>query len=276
MTGIVAVPGIISARDADLIKAVTAGIVPEIRAQFQAEMVPLLARIDALEQRELVLPEQGEQGPRGEPGPAGEVDMEAVREIVAELTQQAVSEQLPDVIKAVPIPDAPAPIAPDMEAIEQIIRDRIERAISKLPAAKDGVGLADALIDKDGALVLTLTDGRTKSLGVVMGKDGRDGKDGAPGETFTLDDFDIVPLDERTIKMGFTKGDVMHSFELAFPVPVYRGVFRDAETYERGDMTTWAGSLWHCNEPKGLKPGAEDSGWQLAAKAGRPGKDAAK
>jgi integrin beta 3 len=221
---------------------------------------PLIARIDALEKRELVLPEKGEPGepgPQGEPGPAGEVDMERVKALIDEAVAA-----LPPAEKGEPgEPGEPGEKGADG-------RDGAD--------GMDGAGLADALIDKDGHLVLTMTDGRTKSLGVVMGQDGRDGMDGAPGETFTLDDFDIVPLDERTIKMGFTKGDVMHSFELAFPVPVYRGVFRDTETYERGDMTTWAGSLWHCDEPKGLKPGVADSGWTLAVKAGRAGKDAGK
>src|SRR3546814_5255958 len=36
-----------------------------------------------------------------------EVDMDAVREIVDEMAQQAVSEQLPDAIKAIPVPEAP-------------------------------------------------------------------------------------------------------------------------------------------------------------------------
>src|SRR3546814_6831657 len=34
-----------------------------------------------------------------------EVDMDAVREIVDEMAQQAVSEQLPDAIKAIPVPE---------------------------------------------------------------------------------------------------------------------------------------------------------------------------
>lgn len=51
----------------------------------------------------------------------------------------------------------------------------------------DGIGISDAIIDADGALVLTFTDGRTKTLGVVRGEKGEKGdagaagKDGAPG-----------------------------------------------------------------------------------------------
>lgn len=51
----------------------------------------------------------------------------------------------------------------------------------------DGVGISDAIIDSEGALVLTFSDGRTKTLGVVRGAKGEkgdagaDGKDGAPG-----------------------------------------------------------------------------------------------
>lgn len=47
---------------------------------------------------------------------------------------------------------------------------------------KDGAGLSDAVIGKDGHLMLVFSDGRIKSLGVVVGKDGTNGDDGKPGE----------------------------------------------------------------------------------------------
>lgn len=50
----------------------------------------------------------------------------------------------------------------------------------------DGIGIADAIIDAEGALVLTFTDGRTKTLGVVRGEKGvagADGRDGGKGDT---------------------------------------------------------------------------------------------
>jgi integrin beta 3 len=61
--------------------------------------------------------------------------------------------------------------------------ERGERGLDGQPGA-DGVGVADALLGHDGALVLTLSSGETKSLGIVVGKDGAPGapgKDGADG-----------------------------------------------------------------------------------------------
>ena len=43
--------------------------------------------------------------------------------------------------------------------------------------------------------------------------------------------------------------------------------------YERGDTVTWAGSLWHCNEPTTTKPGNAQRAWTLCTKHGRDGRD---
>jgi hypothetical protein len=122
----------------------------------------------------------------------------------------------------------------------------------------------------NGELVLTLEDGRLIRTGIRDGKDGEPGKDG-----FDLDDFDCQPVDERTIKLMFTRGDTVHSYELAFPVPVYRHVFKEGETYARGDVVTWGGSSWHCEKETTEKPGAGGD-WVLMVKKGRDGKDRTK
>ena len=44
-------------------------------------------------------------------------------------------------------------------------------------SVKDGVGVKSTLIDNDGALIITLTDGDVQKLGVIVGKDGINGKD---------------------------------------------------------------------------------------------------
>jgi hypothetical protein len=53
----------------------------------------------------------------------------------------------------------------------------------------------------------------------------------------------------------------------------YQGVYQDGKAYELGDVTTWAGSTWHCNEPTETKPGDGSKAWTLMVKRGRDGKD---
>lgn len=253
-----------------------------VATAVKAATTPLIDRLDA--QAKLIADLEAREIPTAIKGDPGEVDMERVAEIVAE--------QLGDAIAQIPAPKdgesvdmaevrrlvdeavaelpAPAPVEPDPEAIAVAVKESVSKAVSELPVAKDGspgVGLADALIDKDGNLVITMTDGRTKTLGKVVGKDG----DNAP--PFTLDNFELQPIDERTVDLRFTHGGECHSFELAFPVPIYRGVWTDAE-YTRGDMVTWAGSVWHADKATAAKPDTPDSGWKLAVKRGRDGKDA--
>lgn len=60
--------------------------------------------------------------------------------------------------------------------------------------------------------------------------------------------------------------------EFSVPAMVYRGVFVEGTEYVQGDMATWAGSLWHCDQKTADKPG-DGGAWRLAAKRGRDGKD---
>jgi hypothetical protein len=122
-----------------------------VRDAVDRAVTPLLARIAALEAREPL---------QGEPGAAG---------------------------KDAELPDIDAMIARAVSALPPP-RDGTPGADGKDGA--DGAGIADLLIDRDGCLVCTMTDGRMKSLGIVIGKDGmdgapgadgRDGADGAPG-----------------------------------------------------------------------------------------------
>ncbi|TJV09494.1 MAG: hypothetical protein E5Y35_14655, partial [Mesorhizobium sp.] len=50
----------------------------------------------------------------------------------------------------------------------------------------------------------------------------------------------------------------------------YRGVWGDSEVYRKGDVTTHAGSAWHCEAASsvGQRPGA-GAGWRLMVKRGR-------
>jgi hypothetical protein len=57
------------------------------------------------------------------------------------------------------------------------------------------------------------------------------------------------------------------------PGLAFRGVFLDGQTYDRGQLVTWAGSSWHCNEATTTKPGEGAKAWTLMVKRGRDGKD---
>jgi hypothetical protein len=181
----------------------------------------------------------------------------------------------------------------DMEAVNQVIAHAVRAEFEKLPVAKDGVGLAGALIDRDGRLVVTLTDGGTRELGEVVGRSVdmaeverlvtdavaqlpklADGKDG-----WSLEQFDTEIRDGgRILVLKFEDGDRVETHELQLATMIYRGVFSETRDggYEVGDTVTFGGSLWHCNEPTSVKPGDGEKAWTLAAKRGRdgnPGKD---
>jgi hypothetical protein len=56
------------------------------------------------------------------------------------------------------------------------------------------------------------------------------------------------------------------------PVMIYREVWKEGE-FQRGDVVTWGGSAWHCQQKTTDKPGTS-SAWRMMVKEGRPGKDA--
>lgn len=237
----------------------------EANATLVAENKAFAERIAELEQREAgiavdvvrsMIAEAVETLPAPEPGKDGaDCDMDAVKELVAE----AVS-ALPPAEKGSDGTDC------DMEAVSRMIAERVAEMVKDIPPGKDGLGLANALKDANGHLILTMTDGTTRDIGMVDGKDGK---------TFTLDDFDIVPLnDPRDYKLCFTNGDMMHSFELELPGFVDKAVWKETEAYRKGDGVTWAGSFWIAERDVPGKPDTADSGWRLAVKRGRDGKDA--
>lgn len=214
-------------------KAFGAEIVGVVKGYFEKEMGPLLSRLEALERR----------------------------------------------IDALPAPKDDKSFTVD--DVVPIIASEIEKRVSELPAAKDGkdgidgkdgVSIAGAFIDRDGSLAITLSNGEVKNLGPIMGKDGDSGKDGRDG--FNLEDFDASVMDDgRTVLLSFTGKNMDHKVELGFPVMIYRGVFKDGQSYEHGDTVTWGGSLWHCEAETTDKPGEGTKAWTLCAKKGRDGKD---
>lgn len=171
------------------------------------------------------------------------------------------------------------------------IMEAVAKAVSEIPVPKDGrdgidgkdgadgqdgrdgVSLAGALIDRKGNLVVTLSDGTTRDLGDVVGKDGvpgTPGKDGVDGVGW--DDMDASYDGERTVTFRWQKDERVIVREFVMPVVLDRGVFKQGEAYAAGDGVTWAGSFWIAQEETNEKPDS-GKGWRLAVKRGRDGKD---
>ena len=159
------------------------------------------------------------------------------------------------------------------------------------PAGKDGAVGAPGEVGKDGAPGRDGAHGRD-------GKDGKDGRDGMPGTTgprgekgdpgpkgdqgasgrdgkdgangVTMDDLDLVQESRSVLVKCRSTGRLVG--RLYFPIPTYRGVYKDGMTCEPGDMVTHGGSVWHCQEATTTRPG-DGAPWQLAVKRGRDGRD---
>lgn len=206
-----------------------------------------------------------------EKGDPGIVDMEAVAELV-QANVKAVVADLPPAKKGDPGESV------DMDAVSQQIEAMFAAVVEAMPAPEkgakgdSGVGLADALIDRDGNLVITFTNGETKSLGRIVGKDGDPGKN---ADAIGLEDIGMELMEDgRTLRIGVSKGDYEYAFQIPFPVVLDRGVWKDAQPYEEGDGVTWGGSFWIAQRATaaGEKPDAPDGGFRLAVKKGRDAK----
>lgn len=235
----------------------------ELAGIVKAATAPLLSRISALEKAlaDLSEPQAGKDGRDGVDGKDG---ASVTVDDVLPALQQHVDEYLAGL---------PAP---------KDGRDGIDGKDGKdgepgQPGEKgaDGIGLAGALIDRDGNLVVTLTNGETKALGVVVGRDGEPGRDGKPGRDGV--GFDDMTLDydgERTFTFLFQRGGHIEERRFVAPVVLDRGVYRPETVYAKGDAVTYGGSVWIAQSDTKAKPDGS-SDWRLAVKKGRDGKDGA-
>jgi integrin beta 3 len=259
-----------------------ADLVAELVAdEVEKATTPLAQRIAELEARPA--PEKGDEG----------------KSVTLDELRPVISEALDAAVKAMPVPKDGEP-GKDAANIVEALKDSGELVLTLADGrlirtgirdgekgadgkdgkdgadgkdGSDGAGIADVLRDHEGNLVFTFTDGRMKALGNVNGKDGEPGKDGRDG--FDLTSFDAIVLDDdRTVEFKFVSGDEERVASFKWPTILDRGVYKAGETYEPGDAVTWGGSLWIAQRATDAKPDTPDSGFRLAVKRGRDGKDA--
>ena len=278
----------------------------ELASVVKAQLGPLQSKISALEKEicslkkqleEMPTPKDGSNGIDGAPGRDGkDCDMEQIKALIGDAVKSLPlpsngKDGLPGKDgKSVTIEDVQPLINDSVKQILDQSREQIDVALKAIPPPKDGrdgrdgkdgkdgrdgangekgadgIGIADAMIDRAGELVVTFVDGRMKNLGPVIGKDGRDGNNGRDGADFT--DCHIEYDGERTITIRGRGGDIVKTM----PIPMDKGYWREGMSSEKGDIVTHDGSAWIALKDTKAKPGIEHKeDWRLFARKGRDG-----
>jgi hypothetical protein len=221
---------------------------------------PLLERIKALEARQ---PERGEKG-----DPGNDAEPIDVKEVVAELLSG------PEVVTLVNLHVAEAvqkhfEANPVQHGKDGRDGEKGEQGIpgigEKGDPGADGVGIAGAMIDRDGCLIVTTTRGAPINLGAVVGKNGEPGKDGADFSDASIE-YDGL----RTLTIRGRGGEITKRM----PIPMDAGYWREGMACEKADIVTHAGNAWIALADTKLKPCLEHKdAWRLFARKGRDGTD---
>lgn len=163
------------------------------------------------------------------------------------------------------------------EALANLISGAINAATAGLRA--DMAGVVARLAEFEARALVTDRDvGTTReriagleARASIQGPPGADGLDG-----FACDELVATqdPADDRIVTLSYRRGEIVKSIAtLRLPIPAYREVYHPGRTYGRGDLVTWAGSLWYCHASTTARPGNGAPEWTLAVKAGRDGRD---
>jgi hypothetical protein len=226
---------------------------------------------------------------------------------VAPMIEAKIAAALADAVKALP-PPAPGRDGASVTAddLRPVIAELVQAAVAALPPPRDGrdgvpgIGVAGAIIDRDGRLILTLSNGATQELGAVVGRDGKDtepeivkawiveevakiprpkdgergetgmaGKDGADGLGF--DNLDMTFTDTTGYVLAVESGGRRKEWPIA--TPWFSGVWRQGNTYPKGAIVVYKGDQWTAKADTYNRPG-ETQDWQLSVRRGRDGKDA--
>ena len=213
-------------------------------APLQAEIAELKAQLASLP-----APKDGRDGDAGRDGK--DCDMEAVKSIIE------------DAVKRLPLPKDGKDGANGKDGEDGKPGERGEKGA-------DGIGLAGAMIDRDGNLLATMTSGEVKNLGPVVGKDGRDGIDGKDG--IGLDSFELEYMDE-THEIRIKAACAGRVKEVRYPAGGIKmgGYWREGTKAQAGEAWVHDGSLYVAKCATSGKPDSKSDDWIIAARKGRDG-----
>lgn len=208
------------------------------------------------------------------------LDVKAMADAAAQAMKAHLAKALAPILQRLEaIEQQPAPKDGEsvpVEQVERMVADAVAKAVAAIPRAVDGTPGRDAAhieilpaIDETRAYprgtFATHKGGLWRSFETTAGMKGWECiVDG-------LADVHVTQASERhaVITVTHSCGSAFaHSLEV--PAMVYRGRWR-AGSYDRGDTVTAKGGIWHCDTRTDSEPGADESAWTLAAKAGERG-----
>jgi hypothetical protein len=153
-------------------------------------------------------------------------------------------------------------------AMGDLIREACAPLHAKIKELEARVSVAGTLIDRDGALVVTYSNGETKSLGPVVGSNGKDGKDGA--------DFTDAEIDfdgERGLIIRGKGGEIRKRLS----IPMDKGYWREGLAVQKADIVTQDGSAWIALRDTTEPPSHQaKEDWRLFARKGKDGERGAR
>lgn len=157
------------------------------------------------------------------------------------------------------------------DTVKALVLETVQKAVSDLPKPKDG---RDAL----EIPVRPLLEGNEPSGVYIRHRGGVVRTNGGGGFDVIqqgIADVSYEHRSERSIEISVEMTDgTKRTASMHFAVPLYRGIWKQG-SYERGDMVTRDGSMWHCNvQTTEAMPGTSPD-WQMAVRRGDKGKDGA-
>lgn len=235
-----------------------------------------------------------------EPGKDGEsVSIEEIQQLIDDATVKAISE--------LPVPKDGHSVT--IDDVKPMIDEAVSTAVSAIPAPKDGKSVSP---DDVRSVVDEAVEKAISEIEIVAPEDGKPGRDaleidllpridaeksyprgtwathhggiwrahsttdGMRGWECVVDgqhEIRIDQIDARTFEsVAISSSGKEVRRKMALPTMVYCGIFKEGNDYQKGDMVTFGGSLWHCNTDTKTKPGDAAKDWQLCAKRGRDGK----
>lgn len=220
----------------------------------------------------LPAPKDGEAGPQGVPGEKGADGKDAEPIDLADVAAEILSTDALKTLVELHVADAvqkyfeanPIQHGKDGAVGPQGERGQDGAKGDKGDKGEDGIGLAGAVVNRSGELVITTTKGEALTLGPVVGRDGAPGRDGADLSSPTFE------WEGRTCRVKAQNGEVMSSY--TFPIPLDAGYWRDGMKCQPGDIVTQDGSAWICLKETADRPSYQNkTEWRMFARKGRDG-----